>query len=234
MGGFMAITGQPDGEPTRVGTAVVDYVAGLYTTQGVLAALAERSVSGVGRHVEVALLDTVVAMLANLGMNYLVAGVEPSRFGNAHPSIAPYETLRVNDGEIAVAVGTNRQFARLAEAVGDLGLATDPRFATNVERVRNRPKLAARLELLLAEQSRAYWLATLVAADVPVAPVNTIPEVFADPVVRGRMVSSIDGAPQINSPVRLDHRPLPLFSRPPRLGEHTGTILAALSEFDRG
>lgn len=233
MGGYMAVTGQQDGEPTRTGTAVVDYVAGLYTTQGILAALSERKTTGMGRHVEVALLDTVVAMLANLGMSYLVAGVETDRFGNAHPSIAPYETLRVADGEIAVAVGTDRQFARLAAAVGDPDLVTDPRFVSNRERVRHRSELKARLEKRLTTRSKADWLEVLATAEVPVAPVNTIAEVFADPVVRERMVAAVDDVPQINSPVRLDGRPLPLFSRPPNLGEHNEGILSALEETDR-
>lgn len=232
MGGVMAITGQPGGEPTRVGVAIIDILAGLYAVNGILAALAERSSTGRGRHVDVALLDTSVAMLMNLGMSYLSLDVETPRFGNAHPSISPYETLRASDGEIAVAVGTDRQFSRLAVALKLPGLAADPRFASNGDRVRNRAHLRERLESRLASGTKAHWLDLLVAADVPVAPVNSIPEVFADPVVRERMIASIAGIPQVRSPIWLDDEPLPVRMPPPALGEHTAAILAALGEAD--
>jgi crotonobetainyl-CoA:carnitine CoA-transferase CaiB-like acyl-CoA transferase len=230
MGGVMAITGQSGGEPTRVGVAIADILAGLHAVNGILAALAERAGTGRGRHVDVALLDSSVAMLMNLGMSYLALGIETPRFGNSHPSIAPYETLRVKDGEIAIAVGTDRQFSRLAVALGLPELAADPRFAGNGDRVRNRADLAERLQARLATGTKAHWLELLVAADVPVAPVNSIPEVFADPVVRARMVTSIGGIPQVRSPVRLDGEPMPVQAPPPALGQHTAQILAAMGE----
>jgi crotonobetainyl-CoA:carnitine CoA-transferase CaiB-like acyl-CoA transferase len=230
MGGVMAITGQSGGEPTRVGVAIADILAGLHAVNGILAALAERAGTGRGRHVDVALLDSSVAMLMNLGMSYLALGIETPRFGNSHPSIAPYETLRVKDGEIAIAVGTDRQFSRLAVALGLPELAADPRFAGNGDRVRNRADLAKRLQARLATGTKAHWLELLVAADVPVAPVNSIPEVFADPVVRARMVTSIGGIPQVRSPVRLDGEPMPVQAPPPALGQHTAQILAAMGE----
>lgn len=230
MGGVMAITGQSGGEPTRVGVAITDILAGLHAVNGILAALAERAGTGRGRHVDVALLDSSVAMLMNLGMSYLALGIETPRFGNSHPSIAPYETLRVKDGEIAIAVGTDRQFSRLAVALGLPELAADPRFAGNGDRVRNRADLAERLQARLATGTKAQWLELLVAADVPVAPVNSIPEVFADPVVRARMVTSIGGIPQVRSPVRLDGEPMPVQAPPPALGQHTAQILAAMGE----
>ena len=230
MGGVMAITGQTGGEPTRVGVAIVDIVAGLYTANGILAALNERASSRRGRHVDVALLDTSVAMLMNLGMSYLAAHVETPRFGNAHPSIAPYQTLRTSDGEIAVAVGTDRQFSRLVVALELPEMAADAHFATNAQRVRNREFLRENLESRLTTNTKQHWLALLVAADVPVAPVNSIPEVFADPVVRERMITSIQGHPQIRSPIRLDGKPLPVHMHPPALGEHTVEILATLAD----
>jgi crotonobetainyl-CoA:carnitine CoA-transferase CaiB-like acyl-CoA transferase len=171
-------------------------------------------------------------MLVNLGMSYLALDIETPRFGNSHPSIAPYETLRASDGEIAVAVGTDRQFSRLAVALELPGLAADPRFASNGDRVRNRADLREFLESRLASGTKAHWLDLLVAADVPVAPVNSIPEVFADPVVRERMIASIAGIPQVRSPIRLDGEPLPVRMAPPALGEHTAAILAALGEGD--
>src|SRR5712691_3786952 len=232
MGGVMAITGQPGGEPTRVGVAITDILAGLHAVNGILAALAERSSTGRGRHVDVTLLDSAVAMLANLGMSYLALGIETPRFGNSHPSIAPYETLRASDGEIAVAVGTDRQFTRLAAALGIPGLAADPRFASNADRVRNRADLREQLQARMAAGTKAHWLDRLVATDVPVAPVNSIPEVFADRVVRDRMITAIAGIPQVRSPVWLDGEPLPVEAPPPALGQHTAQILAAMGEHD--
>jgi crotonobetainyl-CoA:carnitine CoA-transferase CaiB-like acyl-CoA transferase len=232
MGGLMAVTGQPGGEPTRVGVAITDLVCGLHANTGILAALQERARTGRGRHVEVSLLDSQVSILVNLASGWLAAGQEPALFGNAHPSIAPYETLCTADGQLAVAVGTDRQFRRLAAGLGAPELADDPRFLTNADRVANRQALRDELESRLRSQSREYWLAHLVAAGVPVAPVNTVREVFADPVVRERMLVEVDGVAQVRSPIRLDGAGLPVQSGPPRLGQHTSDVLtwAGLSE----
>lgn len=224
MGGVMAITGEPGGGPTRMGVAIVDIVTGLHLTQAVLAALLERAVTGVGRSVELALLDSAVFTLMNLGSTHLLTGAGIGRFGNAHPSIAPYETLPVADGEIAVAVGTDRQFARFAAALGRPDLAADPRFARNADRVANRPALRAALDPALRSRTRREWLAALAAHDIPAAPVNEVADVFADPDIRGRSVSAVDGLAQVRHPARIDGRPLPLHIRPPRLGEHTAEI----------
>jgi crotonobetainyl-CoA:carnitine CoA-transferase CaiB-like acyl-CoA transferase len=228
MGGLMSVTGQPGGEPTRVGIAITDLVSGMHANTGILAALQERARTGVGRHVEVALLDSQVSILINLASGWLIAGNEPKLFGNAHPSIAPYETLSTADGQLAVAVGTDRQFQRLAEGVGAPELAVDPRFVGNADRVANRLVLRHELESRLRRQDRAYWLEHLVAAGVPVAPVNTLPEVFADPVVRERMLVEVDGITQVRSPIRLDGDPLPVQTAPPRLGQHTEDLLRQL------
>lgn len=232
MGGLMSVTGQPDGEPTRVGVAITDLVCGLHANTGILAALQERTSTGVGRHVEVSLLDSAVSILVNLASGWLTAGQEPGLRGNAHASIAPYETLRTSDRPLAVAVGTDRQFQRLAEGLDAPELAADPRFVTNVDRVRNRAELQVELEARLGLRDRAHWLRHLVAAGVPVAPVNTVPEVFADPVVRDRMLVEVDEVCQVRSPIRLDGAGLPVHSTSPGLGEHTGDILRQLGWSD--
>lgn len=228
MGGMMAITGAEGGEPTRVGVAVTDLFAGLYAALGISSALREREHTGVGRHVEISLLDTQVAMLANIGSGWLNGGAAPQRFGDRHPSIAPYETLATRDERIAVAVGTDRQFALLATAIGRPELATDERFATNPARVAYRTELIDALEGALAGRGRDAWLVDLVAAGVPVAPVNTIPEVFADPVVSERMVVDVDGIAQTRSPLRVDSEPLEIRTAPPGLGEDTDRVLAQM------
>jgi crotonobetainyl-CoA:carnitine CoA-transferase CaiB-like acyl-CoA transferase len=228
MGGMMGITGQPGGEPTRVGVAISDIVTGLFAAQGVLAALADRDRAGRGRHVEVSLLDSTVAILINLASGWLNGATSPGLYGNAHPSIAPYETFATADEPIAVAIGTDSQFGRLTEALGDPTLAADPRFVTNQARVRHRLQLHADLEARLRAQSRAHWLRVLPESGVPVAPVNSLPEVFADPVIQSRMVTETAGIKQLRSPVRIDGAALPIGSPPPRLGEHTVAILLAM------
>src|SRR5690606_11513310 len=166
-GGMMTITGPPGGEPTKVGVAIADLAAGLFATVGILAALHDRSHSGRGRDVEVSLIDAQVGMLANQAMGWLVAGVEPRRLGNAHPSIAPYESYRTADEPIAIGAGTDRQFARLAAALGREDLAADPRFASNRDRVAHREALRTELEAALAARPRDAWLDVLDDAGVP-------------------------------------------------------------------
>mgnify|MGYP001153115312 CR=1 FL=1 len=230
MGGVMAITGTAGGEPTRVGVAIVDVLAGMQLVQGILAALTERTRTGRGRDLSVALLDTAVFSLMNLATMHLVTGRPVERFGNSHPSITPYETVRVADGVLALAVGTDRQFQRLARAVDRPHLADDSRFATNRDRVTHRAALRAELERALRSGSRAHWLEVLIAADVPAAPVNEVAEVFEDPFIRGRTVVDIDGVPQVRSPLRIDDTPLPVRSRPPDLGQHTDEIVSILAD----
>jgi crotonobetainyl-CoA:carnitine CoA-transferase CaiB-like acyl-CoA transferase len=228
MGGLMAVTGQPRSEPTRVGVAIADIAAGLYLSQSILAALVERNRSGSGSHVEIALLDVQVALLVNLASAWLEAGHEAHLFGNAHPNISPYETFPTSDDTIAIAVGTDPQFRRLAAALRLDGLADDPLFTTNADRVRNREKLRPILAATFMNRTSAAWVSQLVTADVPVAPVNSLPDVFADPVVRDRMVGAVEGVSQVLTPIRIDGRqPLP-NTAPPRLGAHTNAILLSL------
>jgi crotonobetainyl-CoA:carnitine CoA-transferase CaiB-like acyl-CoA transferase len=227
-GGIMSVTGQPGDQPTKVGVAIADLSAGLFATIGILAALRERDASGRGRHVEISLLDAQVGMLANQAMNWLVGGVTPGRMGNAHPNISPYESYRTRDGSIAIGIGTERQFARLAEALEVPELGRDQRFRSNAERVAHRDELKRLLERRLVERDRQAWLERLAATGVPAAPINSIPEVFADPLVRERVLAEVDGVPQVRSPVRVDGRPVPVDGAPPELGRDTEVVLRGL------
>ncbi len=227
-GGIMSITGQAGDQPTKVGVAIADLAAGLFATIGVLAALRELDVTGRGRRVEVPLLDAQVGLLANQAMNWLVGGLMPGRMGNAHPSISPYESYRTRDGSIAIGVGTDHQFARLAEALGIPELACDRRFRGNADRVAHREELKRLMERRLAEHDRRAWLERLAAAAVPAAPINSIPEVFSDPLVRERALVEVDGVPQVRSPVRVDGRPAAVDSAPPELGRDTDAVLRGL------
>lgn len=224
FGGLMSITGQPDGPPTKVGVAVTDLLAGSLCATGVLAALSATRLGEPGRHIEVSLLDAQISMLANIASGYLVSAENPPRFGSQHPSIAPYETLRTADRDIAVAVGTDRQFQLLVTVMGIPELATDARFASNRDRVANRPELVCELEAVLVTRDRDTWLAALIAAGVPVAPVNSVAEALEDPVVRERMVTGVGGVAQVRTPIRVDDEPLTVTSAPPQLGAHTAEI----------
>jgi crotonobetainyl-CoA:carnitine CoA-transferase CaiB-like acyl-CoA transferase len=228
MGGIMAVTGPVGGPASRVGVAISDLASGLFVANGVLAALIERTTTGLGRHVEVCLLDSQVALLVNLASAWLNGGVATGSYGNAHPNIAPYESFATADHPIVLAVGTDRQFRRLAAVLGRPSMGDDPRFATNRDRVVNRVELRLQVESALALQSRDTWLSTLNAAEVPAAAVNSIPEVFADPVVSERMVAEVDGVAQLRSPIRLDGACLAVTGSPPTLGQHTDEILAAM------
>ncbi|MEV1289423.1 CoA transferase [Micromonospora sp. NPDC049679] len=226
VGGLMSITGEPDGEPTKVGVALVDVLAGLHLATGVTAALLARARTGRGQRVEVSLLGALMASLVNQASGQLNADAEPSRMGNAHPSIAPYQTLRTADRPIAVAVGNDRQFSRMAAVVG---LDTDPRFATNQSRVRHREVLVAALEKLLSARPSAHWQAALQSAGVPCGPVNTVAEGLAlaerlglAPIVRQER----DGVDvrTIANPVGLSDTPVSYRRPPPGLGEQTAEI----------
>lgn len=234
MGGLMSITGQPGGEPTRVGVAVNDLLAGSLLCSGVLAALSAVRAGAEGRHVEVSLLDTQISMLANIASGWLIGQTAPDRFGNAHPSIAPYETLQTQDGEIAVAVGTDRQFSGFSEALGMAELADDKRFRTNAARISNRQALVSELESALMQRTTGEWMSSLVDAGVPVAPVNTVEEAFSDPVVQERMVIDPGGCPQVRTPIWLDDEPLPVDVAPPVLGADTEQFRARLQSRNFG
>lgn len=230
MSGFMSVTGEPDGEAMRPGTAIADLVCGLYATIGTLAALNERSTSGRGQQVEVTLMSSAFVMLLNLGSSYLNTGEVPFRTGNRHPSISPYQTFPTADGELAVAGGNDAIFGRFCEAIGHPELNSDERFAGNAGRVRHREELNGILCPVLAKRSAADWATELIAAGVPAGPVNDVRTAyeFADAIGLDPIVE-LDGVRSTRSPVSMARTPVVPASRPPRLGEHGDEIRDWLS-----
>jgi crotonobetainyl-CoA:carnitine CoA-transferase CaiB-like acyl-CoA transferase len=216
VGGLMSVTGDADGEPTKVGVALVDVLAGQQLVTGILAALYARERTGRGQRVDVDLLTSLLHGLVNQASAYLNAGVVPGRMGNAHPSITPYETLRARDRSIAVAVGNDAQFRRLCVALGRPELADDPRFAHNASRVRARAALRAELEDALAQQPAAHWVDVLTAANVPCGRINTIAEAFELAERLGlAAVVELDGARSVANPIRLSETPVTYRHPPP-------------------
>jgi len=237
MGGLMSVTGRPDGEPgggpQKVGVALTDVLTGLYATTAILAALAHRDRTGQGQHIDLALLDVQVACLANQTMNYLVSGHAPGRMGNAHPNIVPYQDVPTADGHIIMAVGNDRQFARLAEACGQ-DWATDPDFTTNAARVANRTRLLSALCDVTRLRPSAEWIATLEEAGVPCGPINDLAAVFADPQVqsRGTRIAMVHASGAdlslVANPIKMSGTPVSYRLSPPALGEHTKATLLEL------
>ena len=234
MGGLMSITGEPSGEPMKVGVAVADILTGMYAATAVLAALAFRERSGRGQHVDLALLDVQVAMLANQAQSYLATGLPPGRLGNAHPSIVPYQAFAASDGYVIVAVGNDGQFRRLCAAAGCAELADDARFATNAGRVRHREELIDTLAGVIARRTRREWIEALEAATVPCGPINDLAQVFADPQVVHRGLRREAPHPAtgrvalVRSPIRLSETPERTGVGPPALGQHTDEVLTGL------
>lgn len=235
MSGLMSITGAVNGEPQKVGVAVTDIFTGLYSVIAIQAALRHAEATGQGQHIDMALLDSQVSVLANQNLNYLVSGVSPVQMGNAHPNIAPYEVLPVSDGHFILAVGNDGQFAKFCAVVGLDGLAVDPVFATNAARVANRDALRGHMLPALAAFARDDLLARLQAAGVPASPINTIAQMFEDPqtIARGLRLDLDDGhgnaLPSVRAPMMMSGTPL-AYERPsPRLGENTDEILAELN-----
>lgn len=238
MGGLMSVTGQPDGapgaEPMKVGVAVSDLVTGLYAAIAIQAALIHQARTGEGQSIDMALFDCQAAALANQASGYLAAGFVPGRLGNAHPSIVPYQVFGTADGHLILAVANDRQFRGFCRAADCPGLADDPRFATNAERVGHRDLLIDALKPILARHTTHDWIARLEAANVPCGPINRIDEVFADPqaVARGLTVSlthaSAGPLAFVASPLRLSRTPPEYRNAPPLLGQHTDEILGGL------
>jgi crotonobetainyl-CoA:carnitine CoA-transferase CaiB-like acyl-CoA transferase len=213
LGGLMSVTGEPEGEPLKVGVALVDVIAGLYAAVGILAALEHRRESGEGQRVEVDLLSALLAGLVNQSSAYTQARVVPGRMGNRHPSIAPYELLRCGEGELVLAVGNDRQFADLCETIGESALATDPRFATNPARVENRDELRPKLERALAQKPAAEWVDLLRPRRVPAGVVNDIGAAF-EFAERIGLSPTIAIPREDGDPVRLPRSPIKLSKTP--------------------
>lgn len=234
MGGLMSITGQPDGSPgggpMRVGVAVIDLFTGMYTATAILAALFRRERTGEGAHIDAALFDTSLAMLANQVSNALVSGKDPPRQGNTHPNIVPYQPFEAADKPLIIAVGNDRQFAKVAELCGHPEWASDERFSTNAARVHNRAEMVRLIADCIRQKPAADWFAKLDAAGIPAGPINTISEALADVQAQHRqMVRTIAGVPLMGSPVRLDGERADSGLPPPALGQHTNEVLAGLS-----
>ncbi|MDP5054474.1 MAG: CoA transferase, partial [Congregibacter sp.] len=234
MGGLMSVTGQADGKPgagpQKVGVALTDIMTGLYANVGILAALAERERSGLGQQVDLALLDVTVATLANQASNFLVGGITPTRLGNAHPNIVPYQSFAARDREFIVAVGNDSQFAKLLVLLERPDLAADARFAKNAGRVAHRESLVPQLADCFASQDAAHWLTALEAAGIPAGPINTIAEALREPQLAARdMIVSLphpDNADLqvVGSPIKLSRTPVSYERPPPRLGQHDADL----------
>jgi crotonobetainyl-CoA:carnitine CoA-transferase CaiB-like acyl-CoA transferase len=238
LGGIMDLTGEPDGAPQKPGVAHADLFTGLYAVVAIQAALLERQRTGQGCHIDLALLDTQVAVLANQALNFLVSGVAPRRLGNQHPNLVPYQLFTVADGELVIAVGNDAQFRRLTEVLGVADLADDPRARSNEARVQNRAMVVARLQGATLAFTRAQLAAQLTAVGVPAGPLNTVADVFADPqVVARRMLGQASGeqgqsVPTVRLPIRMAGLPAGPPAAAPRLGAHTGEILSEISGKD--
>ena len=236
MGGLMSVTGErddlPGGGPQRVGVPIVDIMTGMYASIAVCAAIAHRAVSGRGQYIDMALLDTQVALLSNQGMNYLATGEAPVRLGNTHPNIVPYQTFRTSDGAIILACGNDNLFRKFCEVAGSSELATDARFATNGKRVENRAALTATLDAVFARRSTKEWVAALDGAGVPNGPINDLKQVFEEPqvIARGMRIDvphpTAGTVPMVASPMRFSATPITYEVPPPTLGQHTAEVLA--------
>ena len=234
MGGLMSITGEPDnvvgGGPQKAGVAIADLMTGMYAVSAILAALYHRTQTGQGQHIDLALLDTQVAWLANQASNYLVSSEVPQRMGNAHPNIAPYQTLKVKDGYIFLAIGNDEQFKKCCKILQLSHLSNDLRYSTNEKRVANRHLLIEQLEQTLQTQKQEYWLSKLSAEHVPCGPINTIDKVFANEQVQYRNMQfelehpTAGKVPQVANPVKFSKTPIEYQSAPPTLGQHNDEI----------
>jgi len=244
MAGLMSITGErdelPGGGPQKAGIPIADIMTGMYATIAVCAALAHRAETGVGQHLDLALFDSLVAVLANQGANYLATGTSPKRLGNAHPNIVPYQTFATADGAVILACGNDNLFRKFCEVAGAASLADDPRYATNGKRVENRAELTTTLDGIFARRTTREWVDALEAAGVPNGPINTIEQVFAEPqaIARGlrlELAHPLAGKVSLTrSPMRFSATALEHERPPPLLGEHTDEVLRTVLGFSAG
>jgi crotonobetainyl-CoA:carnitine CoA-transferase CaiB-like acyl-CoA transferase len=234
MGGLMSVTGEPDGAPQRAGVPVADIITGMYASIAICAALAHRAESGTGQHLDLALLDSQVALLAYQNTNYFATGTPPKRIGNLHPNIVPYQPFRTADGNVIIACGNDNLYRKFCAAAGCSALAEDPRFATNGKRVENRVELTRVLVEVFRQRSTREWVVLLDGAGVPNGPINDIAQVFEEPQVKARGIrielEHANGAklPMVASPMRFSDTPLEYRLAPPLLGEHTEEVLRGL------
>ena len=234
MGGIMSITGEPDGEPMKVAVGIADVMTGMYATVGILAALRHRDATGKGQHIDLALLDTQVAWLINAGTSYLTSRSNPTRLGNAHPNIVPYQVFPTADDPIIIAVGNDSQFRKLCEIAGIAEIADDPRFATNVARVEHRTLLIPIITQALSQRSRAHWIDACEKVGVPCGPVNSLAQVFDDPQVRHRgaevrLAHPLSGSGEVSviaNPLKLSETPVQYRHAPPVRNQHEKEILS--------
>ncbi|KAB2910733.1 MAG: CoA transferase [Hyphomicrobiaceae bacterium] len=236
MGGIMSLTGEPDGQPMKVGVGIADVVCGLYATIAIQAALRARDVSGVGQHIDLALYDAQVAWLINEGTNYLVSGRLPQRRANAHPNIVPYQVFETEDGHVMLAVGNDAQFSRFSVAAGHPEWPQDERFADNPSRLRHRDDLISLIATTMRERPTQWWVETLSAVDVPCGPVRNLAAVFSDEQCQSRglriaipdATASKGSIPLIGNPIKLSRTPVSYRRTPPRLGADTSAVLSEL------
>ncbi len=238
MGGMMSVTGEPDGAPgggpQRAGVPIADIITGMYASIAICAALASRAQTGAGQHLDLALLDSQIALLAYQNTNYFSTGKPPRRIGNLHPNIVPYQPFKSSDGEVIVACGNDNLFGKFCDAAGCPELARDPRFATNGKRVENRAEMTRLIQSLFGRKTTAEWLALLEAAGVPNGPINDLAQVFEEPQVKARGVkielqhAAAGKLPLVASPMRFSGTPLEYRLAPPLLGEHTDQVLKEL------
>jgi len=236
MGGFMSVTGErddaPGGGPQKAGIAVADLMTGMYASTAILAAIAGRELSGAGQYIDTSLLDTQIAMMAAMNMNYLVSGTPPGRAGNAHQNIVPYQVFACADGHLILAVGNDAQFARFCDVAGRPEWAADPSIATNAGRVQQRETLVPMIAKVVLTRTQRDWLAALEAVGVPCGPINRLDQVFADPQVQARRMRfdlphPLSGTvPQVANPLNFSATPVTYTQAPPLLGEHTEAVLA--------
>ena len=242
IGGFMSITGErddrPGGGPQKAGVAVSDLMTGMYSAVAILAAVSHRERTGEGQYIDMALYDVMLAMLANMNMNYLTSGKAPVRAGNAHPNIVPYQVFAAADGHVVVAVGNDSQFVKFCEVAGVQHLADDGRYRRNADRVRNRERLISELEVVVRARPVAFWVEQLDAAGVPCGPINNIAEALADPQVAARglridLEHALAGkVPIVANPIKLSATPTSYELPPPLLGEHTAAVLRQFADVD--
>jgi formyl-CoA transferase len=234
MGGLMSFTGEPAGEPMKVGVAVTDLFAGQNAVIAILAALQARAQTGRGQHLDISLFDSQLGMLANVASNYLISGNLPKRYGNAHANIVPYQSFQASDAWFVITVGNDKQFEKLCEVIGNSELAQDPRLRLNSERVKNRDELNLILKPIFLTRTTGEWLSALEAAGIPCGPINTLDKVFAEPQVEAREMlihighSEIGDLRLVGSPLKFSDTPVEYKLPPPRLGEHTEEVLKEL------